>query len=271
MPRAIDHADHGAVESNAHLASGTVEFVVAGARQHDVVHRRARYRRRHQAAHQQARDRRVAVREMVDVGLVHLAGRLRIGRQRDAGKARVAEQPRIERGYEVGGHAEEIQRSLVQVRDGIGAQSPVLAQEIRVGNAGEVVLAGRVVREMPQRHALRRVQLEQLPARLVRHRKVRNELLERTPVAAIGRDVVTDPVRRVAGDQRVAAEAVAIEEAGARQVEARIERPVEVLAEAVGLDPERLHQCSARRGRSSPREIAAPRSRRSRSAGARRR
>ena len=65
----------------------------------------------------------------------------------------------------------------------------------------------------------------------------------RTPVAAIGRDVVTDPVRRVAGDQRVATEAVAIEEAGARQAEPGIERPVEVLAEAVGLDPERLHQC----------------------------
>ncbi|MNT64304.1 hypothetical protein D3C72_2021950 [compost metagenome] len=70
---------------------GAVELAVVEIGQDDVFHVLARCYRWNQAAHQQARQRSIAVREMVDVGLLHFglgffANRLQVHR----GKTREA-------------------------------------------------------------------------------------------------------------------------------------------------------------------------------------
>ena len=61
------------LEADADRLAGLVELGIVEIGEHDVVHRRPGRYRRDEAAHQQPGDRRVAVREMIDVGLVGLA------------------------------------------------------------------------------------------------------------------------------------------------------------------------------------------------------
>ena len=90
----VAHVDAGAVEADAHVAAVDIELGVVERRQHHVVHGAARRHRRNERAHQQPRERRVAVGEMIDVGLVHLriagVGQAEPVEARIAGFARIA-------------------------------------------------------------------------------------------------------------------------------------------------------------------------------------
>jgi hypothetical protein len=57
--------------------------------------------------------------------------------------------------------------------------------------------------------------LEQLAARLRREREIADKSLERAAIAPVGRDVVRHPIGRVAGNEPVGAESLAVEETGA--------------------------------------------------------
>ncbi len=66
---ALTHIDHGRCETDADAAVVAIESIVVKAGEHDVVHGTANRYCRNERAHQQARQRGVAVGEMIDVRL----------------------------------------------------------------------------------------------------------------------------------------------------------------------------------------------------------
>ncbi|MNO84537.1 hypothetical protein D3C76_758800 [compost metagenome] len=81
----VAHAHRCTVEADAHRGFGLIELGVVERGEDDIVHGVPRCHGRDQAAHQQARQRGVAVGEVVDVGLFHFrpgffADRLQIHR-----------------------------------------------------------------------------------------------------------------------------------------------------------------------------------------------
>ena len=119
------------IEADPHRIARPVELLVARLREHDVVHAPPRHRRGHELAHQQPRDRGVAVREVIDVGLGQLGGRLLGCRHRDARKSRIRVEPAVQRRQQVGRQPEEVAGPTSEVRDRVVGQTPVATQELR--------------------------------------------------------------------------------------------------------------------------------------------
>ena len=114
---AVGDTDAGAVEPDAHVLAVAVELRVVERRQHDVVHGVARRDARHQGAHQEARERRVAVGEMVDVGLVEIRVLAVVG-QAETGESGISRFLGVGCRHRVGADAEEIQGAALEaVRD----------------------------------------------------------------------------------------------------------------------------------------------------------
>ncbi len=127
--------DAGAVEPDAHVRGRDVEPAVIERRQHDVVHRRARRDAGNERAHQQPRQRRVAVGEMIDVGLAR-APDCR-PRQAEPVEARIAGVARVGGGHRVAADREEIKRAALEAIGDLLAAAADLDEVIAIARALE--------------------------------------------------------------------------------------------------------------------------------------
>ncbi len=90
-----------------------IELAIVEAREHDIVHRGARSDGRNKLAHEQARDRRVAVGEMIDVRLFLFGGAA--ARERLALRLEARQVQSLARRYRVDADSPEIVRARLQI------------------------------------------------------------------------------------------------------------------------------------------------------------
>ena len=184
----VAHVDAGGVEPDADIGVRTVEPGVVERRQHDVVHGVAGRDAGNEAAHHQPRQRRVAVGEMIDVGLA-AAARSAGGRQIEPAEAGIALVAHVGGRHRVAAEAEEAERAALEaVRDLLVAAAD-LDQVIAIARALEQ-LQLLVDGSSGERIARRRIEREELRLARLGDRQARDELGERLGVGEPAADVV---------------------------------------------------------------------------------
>lgn len=210
----VTHVEAGRIEADAHGCAVAVELAVVERRQHHVIHAGAGRDVGHKSAHQQAGKRGVAVGEVIDVGLA-LRG-LGRGRQAERIEPGIAEIARIGGRHRVAAEPEEPERAALEAIGGFLAQTAVAHQIVAIARALEQreLLRDRAAGERIARTLMEREELR--PARR-RDRKVGDESGKRARIGKAARGRIGAAPRRLAGDQRVAAERLASKEHAARQ------------------------------------------------------
>ena len=222
--------------------SGAVELRVVERRQHDVVHGAAGRDARDQRAHQQPRQRRVAVGEMIDVGLARLRRSPASGspspRSPDS-RARARRRPAPRRSRA----PKKSERAALEAVGDLVAAAADLDQESRDSSCvlSSSSFSSTVLPASGSRVPV--VERDELRLARVGDRKSRDELGERLArCASRGSMSSRDHGQRIAGHQRVAAECLAREEHAARQAERGIEIALERGLEARDVDAELAQQ-----------------------------
>ena len=108
----VADVDAGAVETDAHAGTREIELAVVEGRQHHIFHRVPRRHGRNERAHQKPRERGIAVREMIDVGIV-LLGIVR-RRQAEPVEARIAGVTGLARRHCIASEREEVERAPLE-------------------------------------------------------------------------------------------------------------------------------------------------------------
>ncbi len=217
----VAHVDAGAVETDAHARSIGIELAVIEGREHHVIHRRfprgaAGHRGRDQRAHEEARQGRVAIGEMIDVGLGPLRAHLR--GQPEPAKSGIVEGAQVLGGDRVAADREEIERAALEAVRHLLAAAADLDEIVAIAGLFQerdlllAALAGKRVLALA-------VEPEHLRLALIRDREIRDEGVERPAVELRAGEIVVDHAHGIAAHQRVAAERLAREEQPARQAE----------------------------------------------------
>src|SRR5262249_55851018 len=233
----VADVEAGRIEADADIARGIVEADVIEWRQHHVVHAVARRDAGDERAHQEPRERRVAVGEMIDVGLAAAFAL----RQAQAGKARIAHVPRIGGRHGVAAEPEEAVGAALEAVRRLLAAAAVPDQVVAVARGLEdaPLLLGRAAGE---RVACGVVERQKLPLARLGDRQLGDELGERPRVGQALRERVARPQQRIAGQQDVTAERFTREKQAARKPERRIEPTVERGLETRYIDAEIAQQ-----------------------------
>ena len=214
--------DAGRIETDADRLIAAVERAIVERRRHDVVHRVARRRAGNERADQEPRDRRIAVGEMIDVGL--LPRRVGAARELQAGEARIAEIARLGRRHRVAAEPEEAERTALKAVRRLLAAAADLRQIVAIAGALQNVALFRRATCPPADRSGAAVERDDLRLARLRDRKARHEFGQRLGVAAAR---LPSSLPGIAGHQHVAAEGLAVEEHAARQPERRIEIALE--------------------------------------------
>ena len=125
--------DAGRIETDADRLIAAVERAIVERRRHDVVHGVARRDAGNERADQEARDRRVAVGEMIDVGL--LPRRVGAARELQAGEARIAEIARLGGRHRVAAEPEEAERAALEAVRHLLAAAADFGQIVAIAGA----------------------------------------------------------------------------------------------------------------------------------------
>src|SRR5262249_52336769 len=200
---AVPYRDAGAVESNPDILLAPVERIVIEAGENDIVHGVPRRYAGHESAHQEPRNRRIAVGEMIDIGLVEFRIRA-TGRQLEAGEARIACFHEIESRNCIAPQREEIQGTALETIGDLGVAAAVFEQVIAIaGFLQESDLCGG--RPPREEILVSLIEPDELLLRGRGNRELGNELADRFGVPALA-GIIGNRCGRVAADQCIAAE-----------------------------------------------------------------
>ena len=106
------HIDAGRVEANTGVMLLAIERGIIETGENDVIHRIAGRNARHQRTHQQPRKRGIAVREVIDVGL--LPFRILARRQAETGKAGIPKLSELGCGNRIASERKEAERASLE-------------------------------------------------------------------------------------------------------------------------------------------------------------
>src|SRR5262249_50116868 len=173
--------------------------------------------------HQEPRERRIAVGEVVDVGLAR--PRIRVARQAEGGEPRIAEVADFRRRNGINAEPEIAERATLETVRHLLAAAQYSRQIVAIARVLEQFALG-VDRIARQRLALAAIERAQLRLARLRNRKCREEICEPACSVRLARRPLGHAARRFR-HQYVAAKRFAREEQAARKSERGIKPALE--------------------------------------------